>query len=52
VTGVKKTELDTALGYFENNARRMPYHWFRSPAGCSSAPESLNPAAKRLSASA
>jgi hypothetical protein len=28
--GVKKTELDTALGYFENNAPRMRYHWFRS----------------------
>ncbi len=28
--GVKKTELDTALGYFENNRPRMRYHWFRS----------------------
>ena len=28
--GTKKTELDTALGYFENNAPRMRYHWFRS----------------------
>ena len=28
--GVKKTELDTALGYFEHNAPRMRYHWFRS----------------------
>jgi hypothetical protein len=28
--GVKKTELDKALGYFENNAPRMRYHWFRS----------------------
>ena len=27
--GVKKDELDTALGYFENNAPRMRYHWFR-----------------------
>jgi hypothetical protein len=27
--GIKKTELDTALGYFENNAPRMRYHWFR-----------------------
>ena len=28
---VKKDELDTALGYFENNAHpRMRYHWFRS----------------------
>jgi hypothetical protein len=28
--GVKKDELDTALGYFENNAHRMRYKWFRS----------------------
>ena len=28
--GVKKTELDKALGYFENNAPRMRYKWFRS----------------------
>jgi hypothetical protein len=28
--GIKKTELDTALGYFENNAPRMRYRWFRS----------------------
>ena len=28
--GIKKDELDTALGYFENNAPRMRYHWFRS----------------------
>jgi hypothetical protein len=27
--GIKKNELDTALGYFENNAPRMRYHWFR-----------------------
>ena len=27
--GVKKDDLDTALGYFENNAPRMRYHWFR-----------------------
>jgi hypothetical protein len=27
--GLKKDELDTALGYFENNAPRMRYHWFR-----------------------
>ena len=26
--GVKKDELDTALGYFENDAARMRYHWF------------------------
>jgi hypothetical protein len=30
LTGVKKDELDTALGYFENNAPRMRYRWFRS----------------------
>jgi hypothetical protein len=28
--GIKKDELDTALGYFENNAPRMRYNWFRS----------------------
>ena len=28
--GVKKDEVDKALGYFENNAPRMRYHWFRS----------------------
>ena len=27
---MKKDELDTALGYFENNAPRMRYRWFRS----------------------
>jgi hypothetical protein len=27
--GVKKDALDTALGYFEHNAPRMRYHWFR-----------------------
>jgi hypothetical protein len=27
--GIKKDELDTALGYFENNVPRMRYHWFR-----------------------
>ena len=27
--GVKKEEIDTALGYFDNNAPRMRYHWFR-----------------------
>jgi hypothetical protein len=27
--GVKKNEMDTALGYFQNNAPRMRYHWFR-----------------------
>jgi hypothetical protein len=30
LTGVKKDELDTALGYFGNNAHRMRYKWFRS----------------------
>jgi antitoxin (DNA-binding transcriptional repressor) of toxin-antitoxin stability system len=30
LVGVKKEELDTDLGYFENNAPRMRYHWFRS----------------------
>ena len=29
LVGVKKDELDTALGYFEHNAPRMRYHWFR-----------------------
>jgi hypothetical protein len=29
LTGAKKDEIDTALGYFENNASRMRYHWFR-----------------------
>jgi hypothetical protein len=30
LTGVKKDDLDTALGYFQNNAPRMRYKWFRS----------------------
>jgi hypothetical protein len=30
LAGIKKDELDTALGYFENNAPRMRYRWFRS----------------------
>jgi len=30
LAGIKKAELDTALGYFENNAPRMRYKWFRS----------------------
>ena len=29
LVGVKKDEMDTALGYFKNNAHRMRYHWFR-----------------------
>ena len=29
LVGTKKDEVDTALGYFENNAPRMRYHWFR-----------------------
>jgi len=28
--GVKKDEIDTALGYFEHNEPRMRYKWFRS----------------------
>jgi hypothetical protein len=28
--GIKKDQLGTALGYFENNAPRMRYKWFRS----------------------
>jgi hypothetical protein len=28
--GIKKDEIETALGYFENNAPRMRYHRFRS----------------------
>ena len=28
--GTRKDELDTALGYFQNNAPRMRYKWFRS----------------------
>ena len=27
--GVKKAEVETALGYFAANAPRMRYHWFR-----------------------
>jgi len=30
LTGVKKDDLDKALGYFENNAPRMRHKWFRS----------------------
>jgi hypothetical protein len=30
LAGIKKDQLETALGYFENNAPRMRYHWFRS----------------------
>ncbi len=30
LAGVKKGKLDTALGYFETNALRMRYKWFRS----------------------
>jgi hypothetical protein len=29
LVGTKKDEIDTALGYFVNNAPRMRYHWFR-----------------------
>jgi len=54
LTGVKKDELDTALGYFENNAPRMRYRWFRSrglfagsgavESGCKAASASSSPA--------
>jgi hypothetical protein len=27
--GIKKDEIETALGYFEANAPRMRYRWFR-----------------------
>jgi hypothetical protein len=30
LTGTKAEALDTALGYFANNAHRMRYHHFRS----------------------
>jgi hypothetical protein len=30
LVGSKKTDVDKALGYFENNAPRMRYKWFRS----------------------
>jgi hypothetical protein len=30
LNGIKKDEIDTALGYFEHNAPRMRYKWFRS----------------------
>ena len=51
LTGVKKDELDTALGYFENNAPRMRYRRFRSrglfvgsgiESGCKSVPGSAS----------
>jgi hypothetical protein len=29
LAGTKKDEIGTALGYFENNAPRMRYKWFR-----------------------
>ena len=29
LAGTRKDEIDTALGYFEGNAPRMRYHWFR-----------------------
>jgi hypothetical protein len=29
LAGTKKDEIETALGYFEHNAPRMRYHWFR-----------------------
>ena len=52
LAGVKKGELDTALGYFENNAPPARATSGSAPAACSSAPEQSNPGAKRSSASA
>ena len=49
--GVKKDEIDTALGYFENNAPACATTG-SAPAACSSAPASSRPAARRSSASA
>jgi hypothetical protein len=45
LTGVKKDDLDTALGYFENNAPRMRCKWFRSR-GLFTGPASWKQAAK------
>ncbi len=49
--GSKKDDLDKALAYFENNAPRMRYQWFRS-AACSSAPAWSRRDARPSSASA
>src|SRR6266851_5324987 len=51
LTGVKKDELDTALGYFEPT-RPACATTGSAPAACSSAPEPSSPAAKSTSASA
>jgi hypothetical protein len=51
LTGIKKDELDTALGYFENNAPACATTG-SAPAACSPAPASLNPSASRSSGSA
>src|SRR5712691_5063342 len=46
LTGVKKDELGTTLGYFEHNAPACATTG-SAPAACSSAPQSWNPAARR-----
>jgi hypothetical protein len=46
LTGTKKDELDTALGYFEHNAPACATSG-SDPAACSSAPEPWRQAAKR-----
>ena len=51
LAGVKKTELDKALGYFENNAPACATSG-SAPAACSSAPVPWRQGAKRSSASA
>lgn len=38
--GVKKDEIDTALGYFGNNAPRMRYQWF-TPGKLSATPRTI-----------
>ena len=49
--GIKKTELNAALGYFRPTPRACATTG-SAPAACSSAPERSNPGAKRSSASA
>ena len=49
--GIMSDELDTALGYFENNAPRMRYRWFRQ-CGLFVGSGVVEPAASRSSASA
>ncbi len=51
LAGVKKDEVDKALGYFENNAPRMRCKWFRSR-GLFVGSGAVSPAAKRSSGSA